>query len=499
MARFCNRLWNVRCCNMLQKILNNEEREYKNPLQQTITTRCFVFAFVLCFLMGVLAFFIYRTDMIGRYEAYTRDTIDLVARRIDGDDLEECIRTKKKSPKYDELQEFMNDVKEVYDLEFLYIILPISDHPPDNMMDVLAASTAAGRADGTDGLTDLGNYTGDLYPPEVAREYLVRMERDPRVTFFRNDTDFGNIYTAIRPILNSRGEPIAVLCADVLVNDINMALTRFAGLSLVAAVVSGILLMLVMSLWLRRRIVEPIARLRSSAASFAERTHGRDGADGIEAFSFDDPDIHTGDEIEALSASLSSMCGDMRAYAEELIKSEQKIDSMQARVKKMNALAYRDALTGAGNKAAYEKEVIRLDWEIMMDRAKFVLIMVDLNYLKRVNDTFGHDHGNLYIQKMYSMLQNAFSEDPIFRIGGDEFIVLANQKERQECEARAERLKKEMEQMSRNHVLEPWEKVSTAIGIAEYQSDKDMSVSEVFQRADEAMYADKRAMRAGRE
>ena len=103
----------------------------------------------------------------------------------------------------------------------------------------------------------------------------------------------------------------------------------------------------------------------------------------------------------SLSAALSSMCVDMRAYAEELIESERKLSSMQAHVKKMDVLAYREALTGAGNKAAYEKEVLRLDWDIMMDQAQFVLIMADLNYLKRVNDTFGHDHGNLYIQRMY--------------------------------------------------------------------------------------------------
>ena len=472
---------------------------YKNPLHETITVRCFLFAAVISLLMGLMAFFIYLTDMMERYQDYTRDAVNLVERRIDGDDLARCIQTKSKSPKYDELQEFMNDVKEVYDLEFLYIILPISENPPDNMMDVMVASTAAGRADGTDGLTDLGNYTGELYPPEVAREYLSRMEQNPEVTFFRNDTEFGNIYTAIRPILDSKGQPIAVLCADVLVDNIRMALFRFAGLSLIAAIVSGTILVVLMSLWLRRRIVKPIARLKASAESFAERTHGRGGADGIDAFAFDDPDIHTGDEIEALSTALSSMCGDMRAYAEELIESERKITSMQAHVKKMDAIAYRDALTGAGNKAAYEKAESHLDWDILGNHAKFVLIMADLNYLKRINDTYGHDHGNLYIQKMYSMLQKAFPDDSIFRVGGDEFVILAEQKEKQECEVAVAGLKRRMKRMENDYKLEPWEKVSTAIGMAVYEPDKDMSVNDVFQRADQAMYEDKKMMRAGRE
>ena len=79
-----------------------------------------------------------------------------------------------------------NDLKETHQLEFLYIIQPISENPPDNMMDVLAAYTQAGKDAGTDGLTDLGNFTGELYPPEVAREYLARMDKNPEVTFFTN-------------------------------------------------------------------------------------------------------------------------------------------------------------------------------------------------------------------------------------------------------------------------------------------------------------------------
>ena len=100
----------------------------------------------------------------------------------------------------------------------------------------------------------------------------------------------------------------------------------------------------------------------------------------------------------------------------------------------MDELAYRDSLTGAGNKAAYEKAVRKLDWDILAGTADFAIVMGDLNYLKRINDSYGHDKGNVYIKGMHAMLAEAFQESPIFRIGGDEFVVIVQDRELECCE-----------------------------------------------------------------
>lgn len=136
----------------------------RNPLSRTMTFFCVQFAIVFAVCMGTMSFFVYEQDMLNRYHAYTRDLLNYVARSIDGDDLLECMKTGVKSEKYNALQKLANDLKETHKLQFLYIIKPISENPPDNMMDVLAAYTQAEKEDETDGLTDLGNYTGDFYP-----------------------------------------------------------------------------------------------------------------------------------------------------------------------------------------------------------------------------------------------------------------------------------------------------------------------------------------------
>jgi len=475
---------------------NFQDKKNKNPMSKTITLFCFFFATGFAICMGTMSFWVYEQDMVNRYHAYTADILNYVAREIDGDDLQNCMITKTKSAKYHELQNLTNDLKETHALEFLYIIQPLSENPPDNMMDVLAAYTQAGKAAGTDGLTDLGKLTGDAYPPDVAKNYLARMDRNPEVTFFPNDTEFGNIYTAIRPIFNSKGEPIAVLCADVLVDEINAGKIRFIKMSVAVALFAGVILILITSRWLRLRIAEPIMRLKNSATSFAERSHGTKDLDVLE---FEDPKISTNDELEDLANALSSMCKDMKAYTAEIILSEKRMHALKERVVKMRNLAHKDALTGAGNKTAYEDAIKRMDWDILAGKAKFAIIMMDLNYLKKVNDTFGHDKGNLYLINAYKMIKEFFAEEDIFRIGGDEFALLLQGEEYEHATLRLNDFREKVSEQIKNSAIEPWERISVACGIAYYNPQNHEDALDVFKEADKVMYQEKKRMKANRE
>ena len=468
----------------------------RNPLARTMTFFCVLFAMIFALCMGTMSFFVYEQDMLNRYHAYTEDLLNYVARSIDGDDLLECMKTGVKSEKYNALQKLTNDLKETHNVQFLYIIQPISENPPDNMMDVLAAYTQAGKEAGTDGLTDLGNYTGDFYPPEVARFYLARMDHDPKVSFFPNDTEFGNIYTAIRPIFDSKGDPIAVLCADVLIDEIDAGRYRYIGMSILVALIAGAILSLIMSRWLRKRVANPIQRISKSAANFADKCHGSRDLDVI---SFDDPHIHTNDEIEDLANALSSMCDDMRSYTKELILADREMGTLRKKIEKMDYMAYTDNLTGAGNKAAYEKQITHIDWDILTGDATFAIVMVDLNYLKRVNDNFGHDRGNLYIKNLYSVLRQVFQEDKIFRIGGDEFVVILRDLRVEKAHDLVREVRQMMIRSTKDSNQDPWDRVSAAVGLCVYDPTLHHGANDVFKEADRDMYREKNKMHAVRE
>lgn len=88
----------------------------------------------------------------------------------------------------------------------------------------------------------------------------------------------------------------------------------------------------------------------------------------------------------------------------------------------LRRIAYVDALTGAGNRASFDKEVDRL-----LDgkgQKPFRLIMFDLNDLKGINDNMGHEFGDSALKSMYEGIADIFGGDWCFRVGGDEFMVI---------------------------------------------------------------------------
>ncbi|MDO4405449.1 MAG: GGDEF domain-containing protein [Atopobiaceae bacterium] len=448
---------------------------------------------LLSLTLAIAGFHIYRINMIRHYQNYAGDTIDCIARQIDGDDMERCIATGTKSKAYDRIQLLANDFKETHDLLYIYIIKPLKIDPPHNMMDVLAATTAWERDNEADTLTDLGVVTDDAYPADVAEQYMARMDHDPTVTFFRNDTDFGDIYTAIRPIFNGKGEPIAVICGDIMIDDITGAALNYALAAFLASLAFSAWALLLISLWIERRIAGPLGRLQRSASDFEEKCRSR--AD-LHELTMGDPLIRTGDEIQALSDSIVSMVQDVQAYAHDLIAKDNEIVSMKEHVNKMDVLAYRDTLTGAGNKAAYEKATGRLEWDILAGNAHFAIVVTDLNYLKHVNDSYGHDKGDEYLRSAYNLMREVFVDSPIFRVGGDEFAVIVQHEELARCTQLIDELKRRAWGTMQDSSLDPWQRVSLACGYASYEPGND--VAAVFAQADANMYEDKRRMHAQR-
>ena len=164
----------------------------------------------------------------------------------------------------------------------------------------------------------------------------------------------------------------------------------------------------------------------------------------------------------------------------------------------MDELAHKDALTGLKNKAAYDEATSKLDKKISNGAAEFCIVMVDVNFLKRVNDTYGHERGNEYLMNAVKLICSIFGEERVYRIGGDEFVAVIEDEKVSLCKYLVEEFRAEMARKNSNKLLEPWEKISAASGLAFYQAGVDKSADEVFKRADKLMYENKLAMKAQR-
>ena len=117
-------------------------------------------------------------------------------------------------------------------------------------------------------------------------------------------------------------------------------------------------------------------------------------------------------------------------------------------------------------------------------------MVCDVNGLKFINDTLGHQSGDEYICAACKLVCKTFAHSPVYRVGGDEFVAfLAGE----DYEARAALLEK-IDRQSETNIGS--KDVVVSAGLAEYVPGEDADVHAVFERADARMYARKKQLKA---
>ena len=253
------------------------------------------------------------------------------------------------------------------------------------------------------------------------------------------------------------------------------------GLTVVLAVVAAIL---------ASRITNPLRKLTEAATEISEGN--------FDVVLPPEKDNEVGELSKAFRIAIEKVrarTADIRAKVEE---QDRKIedDALTLRQKEddliaMRNLAYVDPLTNVKSKHAYEDTVKYIDEQIKNGTAEFAIIMCDLNYLKHINDNLGHMAGDEAIRKTAMILCKAFPMSTVFRIGGDEFVVIPSVLEYAKIDEELSILKTMIEEQ-KNSSDNYLERISIAFGCAVFDRQKDDSYQEVFDRADKNMYEDKK-------
>lgn len=213
-----------------------------------------------------------------------------------------------------------------------------------------------------------------------------------------------------------------------------------------------------------RRIVKPLKELNTAAKKIAE---------GDLSISLTQ---QTKDEVGTLSDSF-----------------QQTVNHLQKYINYINSLAYRDAMTGVKNKAAYQDAEHRLEEQMRQGRPEFAVVVLDINDLKRINDHFGHDFGDMMIIDACKLICKSFAHSPVYRVGGDEFAVILEGADYANYKQLLSNFQAAIEEYNRNSHEDS--QLSIARGIAIYNSETDLVFSNVFKRADSAMYQNKADMK----
>ena len=463
-------------------------KTHKRSLNRSITIGCIAFIVLLCALLSIANLTLYRSYVYNDYRGYIAEILDYTLAHIDGDDLKACIATREESETYKETLLFMDNLMDHFDdIHYFYAVLPLNTEDTGNVMSVLSAERYQDRYVDTEGNLYLGWISDDEYDSETAALLFDIMNGDS-IVYFEEATEWGTDYTGAVSIKDSAGNGVAVLAVDIDISFINGMIWNYAMVNICIISILGIVFIGIFLFWSRNNITRPIRQLERSAVGFADHSHGQRDVD---ALSFDAPEIKKDNEIKALANAVVKMTKDMRDYVSEIVNAEEKAANMQE-------LAIRDALTGIRNKAGYDNEVKRIASMIEEGDTKVGLAIIDLNFLKKINDTYGHEKGDLAIKKLCMVVCAVFEHSPVFRIGGDEFVVVLHGSDYDNFDQLRADLNAQFAQLAEDETVEPWEKVTAAIGVAYYDRDFDDSVDSLFRRADYDMYDCKKEMNAVR-
>lgn len=204
------------------------------------------------------------------------------------------------------------------------------------------------------------------------------------------------------------------------------------------------------------------------------------------------------EDLTQVRSSLVATANELRTCVDQMQRdSQQAITQLQAKVstyetklKETEDLALRDALTGLPNRLHLER---RMQWRIE-NRQPFCAVFLDLNQFKQVNDRYGHSTGDLLLQQFSAELKsNLRPGDLVGRWSGDEFVVLLD------CDLAGaavltDRIRKWVFGSYTVATGGEAEKarmyMDAAVGVAEWRAGE--SVQQVIERADRAMYEDKK-------
>ena len=308
--------------------------------------------------------------------------------------------------------------------------------------------------------------------------------------------NWGWLCSAFYPVYDSNGNCVCVAGCDFGMNDVMaqryqlLAYIVIGSLLFTAAVMVGAVLLI------NKVVVKPLHAMTREMKRFEPSEH----------LSYEDAgvmnlDIKGRDEINEIYESIRSMqinivdyLKDVSSLQEDKLKAQIEIEDKDKQIDQLSIESYKDSLTGVGNKAAYIKKSEELNSQIMKGIAEFAFVMIDINDLKKINDDYGHKAGDIYIKGCCDIALNEFKNSPVFRIGGDEFIIVLQGDDYTNRHAIANSLRAEYEKSYSKTDADPWLRFSAAVGVADFASD-DNTVELVFKRADKLMYENKAAFK----
>lgn len=242
-------------------------RKNRSPITRSILIGCGGLIAALSLLLALQTRSGFSDALYEQYRARLGDVVAFVEREVDGDDLRACIESGISSPQRDELQERFNRM--VDDFELTYLYMSIFERDGETVLiNVVAATSQAERDAGEEDLPFLMDGT-HYYEPEELALYAEAWRRPGETAFFEETSDYCPCYTACRPILDSNGEVVAMVCADYAIDTIRGSVRSNVTKNVILTVFTCAAFTLLLALWLRRSVTAPLRELEQNVLYYA--------------------------------------------------------------------------------------------------------------------------------------------------------------------------------------------------------------------------------------
>lgn len=204
------------------------------------------------------------------------------------------------------------------------------------------------------------------------------------------------------------------------------------------------------------------------------------------------------DELGKLNRSFNKMGYRLTAIVSNL---EEEVvlrtRELQRRNDELNKLSFSDGLTGIANRRLFDDSIASAWEEALSQQRSIALYMIDIDYFKRYNDTYGHQAGDDCLRAVGQLLSQKArrTSDLAARYGGEEFVILMREVNPQNVYTFAQTLQQAVEAMQIKHETSPFGYITISLGMACVVPNPHQTASFLIEMADTALY---RAKHSGR-
>ncbi len=314
-------------------------------------------------------------------------------------------------------------------------------------------------------LTENGAFLGDIRPYDevqasvkdelIACEAIEPLEYNGRSDYYI-------------PLNSSYNIPVAYIIVGISTENVRMEQLTYLGYITIVVTSITVLFGIFMIWFMQHNVLRPLNAMSKAASSYSGAAWRADEESPISRMN-----IRTGDELERLCESMKKMEQDIIASSSQLAIADWNSNH--------------DSMTQLYNKRHYKEQLRELQ-----DDNTIGVLYFDIDNLKRMNDTFGHENGDAVILKAAEFIRGYLTEQAGgFRIGGDEFVVLIR-----DCsEEKVQELVNTMRGDERGNLSDVTAEFYCRLAIGGAFRKTGETLEDTIKRADDEMYKNKHSVR----